>query len=276
MLKGDTSIRQNIQDILCPFTDWYCTQGANSLFSHRGSEANDIRGLKVGVKYPYYAPVDVKCVMINKKYAFVWWQSINKVRYADGTIDYVTFLCGHDETIDCYIGQVIKQGKQIGNMGAGGNATGVHCHIEVGRGKQSTWIPNSHNIYCIPQQIPLEKVFFMNHTNILLGKANWRYLDDVKVEKATEETSSDKYLNLSASVNLWRIYSMNVSPVKGNECGTLNPKKFNGLSYRIKGYTKNNVAIIETRDYGNVQIYIGNDVSNMFSITNHPLFTFVK
>lgn len=275
MLKGDTSIRDNIQDVLCPFTDWYCTQGANSLFSHRGSEANDIRGLKIGVKYPYYAPVDVKCVMINKKYAFVWWQSIKKVRYADGTIDYVTFLCGHDDTINCYIGQIVKQGMQIGNMGMGGNATGVHCHIEVGRGKQSTWIPNSHNIYCIPRQIPLEKVFFMNHTNILFGKANWRYLDDIKINKINKDSFIGKYLNLNSPVSKWNIYPLNAIPKKGNECGILNPKKFNGLSYSIKGYSQKNVAIIETRDYGKVQIYIGNDVSDMFSITNHPLFNLV-
>lgn len=120
MYKGQTSIRNGIQDVLCPFTDWYCTQGARELYSHQGSEANDIVGKGYKERYPYYAPVDVKCVNFNKKYAFVWWQSVNKVRLADGSIDYITILCGHDNTINCHIGQIIKQGVQIGNMGDAG------------------------------------------------------------------------------------------------------------------------------------------------------------
>ena len=86
VIKGQTSVRDNIQDVLCPFTDWYCIQGSNDSHSHSGSEANDIRGIQVGVRYPYFAPVDVKCVNIDKKYAFVWWQSVHKVRLADGSM----------------------------------------------------------------------------------------------------------------------------------------------------------------------------------------------
>ena len=272
MLKNQKSVRNNIQDILCPFTDWYCTQGAHNSYSHAGSEANDIRGIRSGIKYPYYAPVDVVCVNINRLYAFVWWQSVKKVRLADGSIDYVTFLCGHDNTINCYVGQFVKQGVQIGNMGNAGNTTGVHCHIEVGRGKQKTWIPNKYNVYCIPNQLPLENVFFMDNTNILLGKADWKYLKDVRVD----ENSINKYLNLSSNADTWRVYSLDKAPVKGNECSFLYPKKFNGLSYTIKGYTQANVAIIETRDYGKVQIYIGSDVSEMFSITDNPIYELIK
>lgn len=269
MLKGETSVRNGIEDVLCPFTDWYCTQGANDSYSHAGSEANDIRGIKSGIKYPYYAPVTVRCVNISRQYAFVWWQSVDKVRLADGSIDYITFLCGHDNIIDCYIGQIIKQGIQIGNMGNAGRTDGVHCHIEVGRGKQKNWEINKYNVYCIPNQIPLENVFFMDNTNIIYGKANWKYLKDVKIENL-------EYLNLSKNADTWRVYPMNVDPIVGNECSMLYPSKFEGLSYTIKGYSKNNVAIIETKDYGIVQIYIGQDISNMFSITKNPIYNLIK
>ncbi len=40
-----------------------------------------------------------------------------------------------------------------------GTATGVHSHIEVGTGKQSTWAKNQYGVYSIPNQIPLENVF---------------------------------------------------------------------------------------------------------------------
>ena len=62
MIKYQTSRRAGIQDFLCPFTDMYITQGANGAFSHKGTMANDVRGRDVGVRYPYYAPCDVKCM----------------------------------------------------------------------------------------------------------------------------------------------------------------------------------------------------------------------
>lgn len=91
-----------------------------------------------------------------------------------------------------------------------------------------------------------------------------------------EPSSNIQYLNLNPKADTWRVYPMNVAPVKGNECKILYPSRFNGLSYTIKGYTQSNVAIIETRDYGQVQIYIGQDVSNMFDITNSPIYGLVK
>lgn len=91
-----------------------------------------------------------------------------------------------------------------------------------------------------------------------------------------EPSSNIQYLNLNPKADTWRVYPMNVAPVKGNECKILYPSRFNGLSYTIKGYTQANVAIIETRDYGQVQIYIGQDVSNMFDITNSPIYGLVK
>ena len=91
-----------------------------------------------------------------------------------------------------------------------------------------------------------------------------------------EPSSNIQYLNLNPKADTWRVYPINVAPVKGNECKILYPSRFNGLSYTIKGYTQSNVAIIETRDYGQVQIYIGQDVSNMFDITNSPIYGLVK
>lgn len=85
-----------------------------------------------------------------------------------------------------------------------------------------------------------------------------------------------KYLNLSNLATTWRVYPMNVAPVVGNECKKLLPSKFGGLSYTILGYTQPNVAIIQTRDFGQVQIYIGPDVSNMFSITDSPVYDLIN
>ena len=113
----------------------------------------------------------------------------------------------------------------------------------------------------------------MDNTNIILGIANWKYLSDVKVEVSD---NLDNYLNLNSDIDSWNVYPMDVAPIDGNQCAKLNHRKFGGVSYTIQGYSKRNVAIIETRDFGIVQIYIGDDVSNMFSITKKPIYHLIK
>lgn len=84
--------------------------------------------------------------------------------------------------------------------------------------------------------------------------------------------SSVSYLNLSDVATSWSVYNMGVQPVKKNRCGALAPNRFGGLTYVIQGYTMPNVAIINTQTYGQVQIYIGPELSNMFSITDTPVY----
>lgn len=40
-------------------------------------------------------------------------KSVLLVRLVDGSIDYITILCGHDNIIDCYVGQVINKRKKL-------------------------------------------------------------------------------------------------------------------------------------------------------------------
>lgn len=63
-------------------------------------------------------------------------------------------------------------------------------------------------------------------------------------------------LYLPATAKSWNIYPMDKQPVVGNECGKLLPSKFGGLTYDILGWTTKNTAIIKTRDFGKVQIYV--------------------
>ena len=97
-----------------------------------------------------------------------------------------------------------------------------------------------------------------------------------KKPENNESPISTMYLNLNSNIDTWRVYPMNVAPVKGNECMFLKPSKFGGLSYTIKGYTQPNVAIIETRDFGQVQIFIGAGTEGKYSITNSPVYDLVK
>lgn len=83
-------------------------------------------------------------------------------------------------------------------------------------------------------------------------------------------------MNLNSNVDAWNIYPLNKVPTLGNQCGKLVPSKYGGLSYTILDYLNSNVAIIQTSNFGKVQIYIGNDVSDKFTITDIPAYKLVN
>lgn len=66
-------------------------------------------------------------------------------------------------------------------------------------------------------------------------------------------------LFLPASAGRWRVYPLGVVPRIGNEKGFIRPDLFGGLTYKIVQRIGQNVAIIDTRDFGRVQIWIGRD-----------------
>lgn len=269
MIKGQKSIRGGIEDFLCPFTDMYITQGSNSGFSHKGIMANDVRGAQAGIKYPYYAPCTCKCLKIYPSSGQVMWQSTNKVRFANGRIDYATFMTVHDNTMDAKVGQIVQQGSQLGNMGTKGNATGVHCHIEVSQSADTSWTKNKYGVWHFNNEYDLDDCYFVDNTNILYGMGgNWKKTDKVPVQ---EPSAGKNYANLSPKVDSWRIYPLNVSPTKGNEKGFLKPKKYGGLTYYIYAYHDNNTtAEIQTSSFGRGKIWI-KDTNCSITIDN-PIY----
>lgn len=81
--------------------------------------------------------------------------------------------------------------------------------------------------------------------------------------------SKDKYINLLPHMSKWNVYPMNKKPVIGNECGQLKPGKFGGLSYKIIE-DRGDVKVINTGDFGTVQIYAPRD--NDSTITDKPTY----
>jgi N-acetylmuramoyl-L-alanine amidase len=77
-------------------------------------------------------------------------------------------------------------------------------------------------------------------------------------------------LHLPASEDSWRVYPLKASPVKGNECGFLNPKKFNGLKYEILDEYSQDVYVIQTEHFGKVKIYATTSIGAKFSSGSTP------
>ena len=167
MKKGQKSTRGGYQDFLCPFTTVFVTQWDNGSYSHKGTKAYDVIGDKSGVRYPYYAPCTCKCLKTYSSSGQVMWQSVNKVRFANGRIDYATFMTAHDDTMDAKVGMIVPQGNQLGNMGTKGNATGVHCHIEISQSADTSWTKNQYGNYHFNNEYDLDDCYFVDNTNIL-------------------------------------------------------------------------------------------------------------
>lgn len=243
MLKNQKSVRNSIEDFLCPFTDIYITQGSNGSYSHKGIMANDVRGLQAGVRYPYYAPCTVKCLRTYPESGQVMWQSTNKVRFANGRIDYATFMTVHDDTMDAKVGMIVPQGNQLGNMGTKGNATGVHCHIEISQSADTSWTKNQYGIYHFNNEYDLDDCYFVDNTNIIKGNGgNWKTTVDVKVEDNKPVVSeADQVLYVGSKVKFDGIFKVDIlkSPVSSNlfGCCELTGCSFNDYkNERVKDY----------------------------------------
>ena len=261
MKKNDKSKSEGIENFLCPTTDLYITQGAGEKFSHKGVMACDIRGKEKGVRYPYFAPCSCKCIKTYESFGEAIFKSIDKVRFANGIVDYAVFITAHDNNMIAKENMIFMQGDLLGHMGDKGKATGVHLHFEVGTGPDTKLYKNKYGNYALKNEIDLDDAMFIDNTNILTKRGSWKY---------TNKINNKKYLNLPKTFTKWRVYKENVIPIKKNACGYLNTKKFGGLSYEILGFTDNNsCVVIKTRDYGIVKIYIKKTKA---SITFSPLY----
>ena len=224
MIKGQTSIRNNIEDFLCPFTDMYISQGSNGKYSHRGIMANDVRGKVAGVKYPYYAPCTCKCLKTYPETGQVMWQSINKVRFSNGRIEYATFMTAHDNAMNAKVGQLVKQGQQLGNMGNKGfsNMTGVHCHIEVSQSSDTTWKLNKYGNYMFNNEYDLDSCYFVDNTNIIKGMGgNWKTTNETPIKELSRKEIIDQILHIRSKVKFDGIFKVDIikSPVSSNMFG---------------------------------------------------------
>lgn len=211
MYKGQKSVRANIEDFLCPFTDMYITQGSRGSFSHRGIYANDVRGKVAGIRYSYYAPCTSKCIQIYPESGQVMWQSTDKVRFANGRIDYATYMTAHDDSMDAVVGQIVRQGDQLGNMGTKGNTTGVHCHIEVSQSDDTSWIQNEYGIYHFNNEYDLDDCYFVDYTNILYGMGgNWRTTGQVPIIEIPGSVALDQIIHPGSKVMFDGIFQVDI------------------------------------------------------------------
>lgn len=126
------------------------------------------------------------------------------------------------KNIKVKIGDKVTKDTILGIIGESGNAYGRHLHLRIKK------------------------------NGALVDPTSYLTTD---LEAKTLNKKEQIYL--PSNVDTWRVYPLNKHPIVGNECGVLYPSRFGGLTYDILEWKiKNQVAIIQTRDYGKVQIYV--------------------
>jgi len=170
------------------------TQGMNNSFSHKGNLAIDVTGCSY-LKAPFTGIIK----RIYPDCNTVWLESLEKIEYADGSIDYMTVMTLHDNDIsNLYVGKIIKQGEIYYHQGTKGYVTGPHIQISVGRGKYigSGWYKNKYGSWCINNQYDITKALYLSsNTKIVNGLYNWNKDYNKTIEQLAYEVIEGKWGN---------------------------------------------------------------------------------
>ena len=136
---------------ILPYRHTWISQGINGAYSHRGTKAIDFGSLAAFKDYNLYAPFNGTVVWADaiSKGGAIAFQSDQPVEWADGTVDYMTVITGHDNSRPV-AGKKFAQGELYSHMGTAGGVS-KHSHLEVQRGKfkkPTSTIPQQYgNVY---------------------------------------------------------------------------------------------------------------------------------
>lgn len=173
------------QVALFPLSGFSVSQADNGTYSHGGGSlywATDYLGESSNGTRIYrdscYAPVDIKCIWLDRNECVAVWESLNRVHLANGMIDYLTLTVYHDNDIQngiTQVGTIKRQGEVFNKTGTGGNVTGDHVHLETGYGRYTTSSSSSGQTsseykyhitdYTHPKRLHNFDALFINDTN---------------------------------------------------------------------------------------------------------------
>lgn len=169
-----------MQKALFPILKTWGSQPMN-VGSHK-----DTKAIYFGVLNPYKdtkltAPFDGKVVYVDsqEKGGGIAFESLEKVKYANGYEDYMILWTGHDNKPP-KLGTIFKQGEYYSNMGTAGGVD-IHCHLETIKGRfKMTKSVTSMGSYKFENTIePYNALFLKDNTIIKKTKYNWKKEGDI-------------------------------------------------------------------------------------------------
>lgn len=184
--KQQLKTKAGVEVPLYPLIAMRITQGVNGTYSHKLSMNIDDTGAPRHLDSAY-APSKLKIVKLGGTTHEVIAWSVNKVLWADGSLDYYTIRTLHDNDIsDLKIGQIVEQGNpyvQEGGAGANGPTTyAIHMHINVARGHTTQLVKQTGGAYELKGSVKPQDLFFVNDTQIIDGEGyTWKtYVEPVE------------------------------------------------------------------------------------------------
>lgn len=190
-----------MQKAIFPLRHTWESQPMNGSASHKNTKAIDF-----GVLNPYndtklYAPFDGKIVYVDSqaKGGGIAFESLDKVKYADGTEDYMVLWTGHDNKPP-KVGKTFKQGEHYSNMGTAGGVP-KHCHLEVHKGKfKMTTKTTSQGSYKFDNAIePYKGLFLTEDTILKYSKYKWTAVPKVEVTPTVERNETVNQIRVKAA-----------------------------------------------------------------------------
>lgn len=157
----------------------------------------DTKAIDFGILNPYNvtelkAPFDGKVVFVDSqaKGGGIAFESLDKVKYVNGTYDYMTLWTGHDNKPP-KVGTTFKQGDVYSHMGTAGGVS-THCHLEVQKGKfKMPTKVTSQGSYLLENAVEPFNALYLNKDDLIkYSKYNWTTLPDVEVTSPVERNES--------------------------------------------------------------------------------------
>ena len=158
----------------------------------------DTKAIDFGILNPYnetslYAPFDGKVVFVDKKSngGGIAFESLEKVKFVDGTEDYMTVWTGHDNKPPKK-GTTFKQGELYSHMGTAGGVA-EHCHLETlkGKFKMATKVTNKGSYKFENAIEPFNALYVDEDTIIKYSPYKWEI-----VPKEEKHISNENYITL--------------------------------------------------------------------------------
>lgn len=176
MRAGQTlRARDGYEVALFPLPYMYISQGElmPSGWSHYNTYNMDFMGWDANGRVyqaPLYAPFTMKVVALwdyNGSHT-VSFESVDKVHFADGSLDYMTIEFTHAQNPPYHtIGDVVSQGQLCYYTGTFGQATGDHVHMCCGKGHYDGYTQRTGGHYDLTNRYHLYDSLYINDTTIV-------------------------------------------------------------------------------------------------------------
>lgn len=156
------------------------TEGMNDPYSHAGTLRIDLGGRDSGIDNVWapYTGIIRRISEGSDAGNIVYLESVDPVKYADGTEDYMSIQFTHDNDVsNLNVGQIIKQGEVFYQEGTAAHSTGNHVQIDVGRGKYTGVHQLSNGKWVMNNEIaPPSALWVRNDTIVLDDRGyDWKY-----------------------------------------------------------------------------------------------------